>query len=217
MQKEDLKMSMLDKSCKQFIDVLASKAPVPGGGGAAAMGGAIGMALSNMVGNLTVGKKKYADVEGEVMELLQKGERVIAELENLVDKDAEVFEPLAKAYGLPKNTPEEVKYKQETMEQCCKVACSVPMEIMRKTFEGIRIHERMGQIGTMIALSDVGCGVVFLKSALIAGRLNVIINLNAIKDHDFIKKTREEMDRLLEEGTRMADETLELVVSKLTK
>ena len=210
-------MSMLDKSCKDFVEVLASKAAVPGGGGAAAMGGAIGMALSNMVGNLTVGKKKYADVEGEVKELLGKGDKIIAELEDLVDKDAEVFEPLSKAYGLPKNTPEEAKYKAETMENCCKVACSVPMEIMRKAYEGIKIHNRMGQIGTMIAISDVGCGVVFLKAALIAGRLNVIINLNAIKDSGFVAQTRAEMDGLLEKGTRLADETLDLVVSKLTK
>ncbi len=210
-------MSMLDKSCKDFIEVLASKSPVPGGGGAAAMGGAIGMALSNMVGNLTVGKKKYADVEEEVKELIEKGNKIINELETLVDKDAEVFEPLSKAYGLPKSTPEEAKIKEETMERCCKVACSVPMEIMRKAYEGIKVHNRMGQIGTMIAISDVGCGVVFLKSALIAGKLNVIINLNTIKDTDFINKTKEEMDKLLEEGTRLADETLDLVVSKLTK
>ena len=210
-------MSMLDKSCKDFVEVLASKAAVPGGGGAAAMGGAIGMALSNMVGNLTVGKKKYADVEGEVKELLGKGDKIIAELEDLVDKDAEVFEPLSKAYGLPKNTPEEAKYKAETMENCCKVACSVPMEIMRKAYEGIKIHNRMGQIGTMIAISDVGCGVVFLKAALIAGRLNVIINLNAIKDSGFVAQTRAEMDGLLEKGTHLANETLDLVVSKLTK
>ena len=210
-------MSMLDKSCKDFVEVLASKAAVPGGGGAAAMGGAIGMALSNMVGNLTVGKKKYADVEGEVKELIAKGDRIIAELENLVDKDAEVFEPLSKAYGLPKKTPEEAKYKAETMENCCKVACSVPMEIMRKAYEGIKVHHRMGQIGTMIAISDVGCGVVFLKAALIAGRLNVIINLNAIKDTGFIEQTRTEMNELLEEGSKLADEALDLVVSKLTK
>lgn len=210
-------MSMLDKSCKDFNEVLASKAPVPGGGGAAAMGGAIGMALSNMVGNLTVGKKKYADVEDEVKELLEKGSKVIAELEALVDKDAEVFEPLSKAYGLPRSTPEEIKFKEETLENCCKTACSVPMEIMRKAYEGIKIHERMGQIGTMLAISDVACGVAFMKAALISGKLNVIININSIKDPDFIKATKEEMDKLMEEGARIADETLELVINKLTK
>ena len=210
-------MTMVDQTCSAFIEVLASKAPVPGGGGAAAMGGAIGMALSNMVGNLTVGKKKYADVEGEVKELVAKGEDVIVKLKRLVDKDAEVFEPLSKAYGLPKNTPEEVKFKEETMENCCKTACGVPMEIMRAAFEGIKIHARMGQIGTMIAISDVGCGVVFLKSALISGSLNVIINLNTIKDPAFLAATRKEMDDLLSTGSKMADETLALVLSKLKK
>lgn len=210
-------MTMVDQTCSAFIEVLASKAPVPGGGGAAAMGGAIGMALSNMVGNLTVGKKKYADVEGEVKELVAKGEAVILKLKRLVDKDAEVFEPLSKAYGLPKNTPEEVKFKEETMENCCKTACGVPMEIMRAAFEGIKIHARMGQIGTMIAISDVGCGVVFLKSALISGSLNVIINLNTIKDPAFLSATRKEMDELLSTGSKMADETLALVLSKLKK
>ncbi len=210
-------MSMLDKTCKEFNQLLASKAPVPGGGGAAAFGGAIGMALSNMVGNLTVGKKKYADVEDEVKELLDKGYQVIAALEALVDKDAEVFEPLSKAYGLPKNTPEEKKVKEETLEKCSKVACSVPMEIMRQAFAGIKIHQRMGQIGTMLAISDVACGVVFLKSALIAGSLNVIINLNTIKDQDFVQQTRAEMDQLLAEGQQIADETLQLVLDKLTK
>ncbi len=207
-------MTMADKSCSYFLDVLASKAPVPGGGGAAAMGGAIGMALSNMVGNLTVGKKKFADVEDEVKDLLEKGSQIIEDLKMLVDKDAEVFEPLSKAYGLPKDTPEEKEHKAKVMEECSIEACSVPMEIMRKAYEGIKIHERMGQIGTKLAISDVGCGVAFLKAALVSGQLNVLINLGAIKNEEFIKETKEEMDRLLEEGCRIADETLESVVSK---
>ncbi len=208
-------MTMAEKSCMQFIDALASKAPVPGGGGAAALGGAIGMALSNMVGNLTVGKKKYADVEGEVKELLVKGYRIIDELQSLIDKDAEVFEPLSKAYSLPKETPEQAEHKAKVMEECSKTACSVPMEIMRKSFEGIKIHERMGQIGTKLALSDVGCGVAFLKSALVSGQLNVIINLGAIKDQKFIADTTAEMERLIDEGCKIADETLQQVINKL--
>lgn len=210
-------MTMAEKSCSSFLEELASKAPVPGGGGAAAMGGAIGMALSNMVGNLTVGKKKYSDVEDEVKGLIEQGTKVIDELKSLVDKDAEVFEPLSKAYGLPKDTPEQAEYKAKTLEECSKVACSVPMEIMRKAYEGIKIHERMGQIGTLIAISDVGCGVVFLKAALISGSLNVIINVNGIKDEKFVADTTAEMNWLLEDGSRIADETLELVVSKIKK
>ncbi|MDA8211681.1 MAG: cyclodeaminase/cyclohydrolase family protein [Clostridia bacterium] len=210
-------MSMLDKSCKEFIEVLASKAPVPGGGGAAALGGAVGMALTNMVGNLTVGKKKYADVEDEVKQLLEQGYKVIADLEILVDKDAEVFEPLSKAYGLPKDTPEQAKYREETLENLGKVACSVPMGIMRASYDGIKLTARMAEIGSMLVLSDAACGVVFLKAALIAASMNVIININSIQDQEYVKQTKEEMDRLLAEGTKLADDTLKLVTDKLTK
>lgn len=209
-------MAMAENSCTYFLDVLASKAPVPGGGGAAAMGGAIGMALSNMVGNLTTGKKKFADVEDEVQSLLAQGSAIIEDLKILVDRDAEVFEPLSVAYGLPKDTPEEAAHKAKVMEECSIEACSVPMEIMRKAYAGIKIHQRMGQIGTKLAISDVGCGVVFLKAALISGQLNVLINLGAIKDEKFVEAARNEMKQLLAEGSKIADETLALVVEKIS-
>ena len=209
-------MAMAENSCTYFLDVLASKAPVPGGGGAAAMGGAIGMALSNMVGNLTTGKKKFADVEDEVHSLLAQGSAIIEDLKTLVDRDAEVFEPLSIAYGLPKDTPEEAAHKAKVMEECSIEACSVPMEIMRKAYAGIKIHQRMGQIGTKLAISDVGCGVVFLKAALISGQLNVLINLGAIKDEKFVEVARNEMKQLLAEGGKIADETLALVVEKIS-
>jgi methenyltetrahydrofolate cyclohydrolase len=209
-------MAMAENSCAHFLDVLASKAPVPGGGGAAAMGGAIGMALSNMVGNLTTGKKKFADVEDEVQSLLAQGSAIIEDLKKLVDRDAEVFEPLSVAYGLPKDTPEEAAHKAKVMEECSIEACSVPMEIMRKAYAGIKIHQRMGQIGTKLAISDVGCGVVFLKAALISGQLNVLINLGAIKDEKFVEAARTEMKQLLAEGSKIADETLALVVEKIS-
>lgn len=208
-------MLIVDRPCRDFVKALASKAPVPGGGGAAAMGGAMGIALSNMVGNLTVGKKKYADVEHEVMELLAKGETLISELEGLVDKDAEVFEPLSQAYGLPKTTPEQARAKEEAIETCSKAACSVPMEIMRKSCDGIKIHHRMGQIGSTLAISDIGCGVVFLKAALVAASLNVQINLRAIRDQVFVKATMYEMSDLLTRGSKIADETLESVITAL--
>jgi len=208
-------MAMAENSSAYFLDALASKAPVPGGGGAAAMGGAIGMALSNMVGNLTVGKKKYAGVEDEVKELLEKGYHIIDELKTLVDKDAEVFEPLSKAYSLPKDTPEQVAHKEKVMQECSITACSVPLEIMRKAYEGIKIHARMGQIGSALAISDVGCGVVFLKAALVSGYLNVLINLGSIKDQQYLDETGGEINRLLNDGSKVADETLQLVIDKI--
>ena len=100
-------MNFSDKSCKEFVEVLSTKAPVPGGGGASALVGAVGTALGSMVASLTVGKKKYADVEAEMYQLKEKAVELQEELLHLVERDAEVFEPLSKAYGLPKETEEE--------------------------------------------------------------------------------------------------------------
>ncbi len=135
----------------------------------------------------------------------------------LVDEDAEAFKPLAQAYGLPRGTPEEIAHKEKTLEECSKVALSVPLEIMRQAYRGIKIHERMGQIGSMLAISDVGCGVVFLKGALQSGYLNVLINLGAIKDESFVEQVNREMSTLLEDGCKVADATLELVIGKIKK
>ena len=101
------------QTCEDFIEVLASKAAVPGGGGASALAGAIGIALGNMVGSLTVGKKTYADVEEEIIECKKQADEIAKEFLELMDKDAEAFEPLSKAYGLPKSTPEELAKKEE--------------------------------------------------------------------------------------------------------
>ena len=207
---------LIDKKVSNFLDELASNSPTPGGGSVAALAGALGAALISMVGNLTIGKKKYVEVEGEVKELVAKGEMIITALMDLIDQDAAVFEPLSKAYGLPKDTPEQIKAKEEVIEKCCKAACEVPMEIMRKAYEGILVHKRMGEIGTMIAISDVGCGVTFLKSALIAAKLNVLINFNFIKDQEYVAKNNQEMLELGIEGCRIADETLQLVTNKIT-
>lgn len=209
-------MLLMDKSCKEFVEALADKVSVPGGGGAAALGGAIGIALSTMVGNFTVGKKKYAEVEDEVKDLIARGQKVQADLLDLIAKDAEAFEPLSAAYGLPNGTEEEKKFKVETLERESKNAVAVPMEIMRKSYEGIKIHERMGQIGSRMLISDVGCGVVFLRGALIAGQLNVVINLNTIQDEVFIKKTKEEVDHLVKDGIKTADEVYQYVLSQIS-
>ena len=134
-------MSFLNKDIVVFTDVLASKAAVPGGGGASALVGAVGTALGSMVGALTVGKKKYADVEAEIIALMEKAESIRADLLRQIDEDARVFEPLSKAYGLPKETEEEKAEKARIMEACLRDACSVPMEIMEKCCEAILLQK----------------------------------------------------------------------------
>ena len=156
-------MGFSTSTCTEFVEVLASKAPVPGGGGASALVGAVGTALGNMVGSLTVGKKKYADVEDEMWELKAKCDQLQKDFLRLIERDAEVFEPLSKAYGMPKETEEEKAEKARVMEIVLKDACSVPMEIMEKCCEAIELIVEFGAKGSKLAISDAGVGAAFCK------------------------------------------------------
>jgi len=196
---------MVDKSCKEFMEMLASDAPTPGGGGASAMVGALGTALGSMVGNLTLGKKKYESVQEDIKVILGKAEKLQKELLFLVDEDARVFEPLSKAYGLPRNTEEERKKRDEVMEEALKLACSVPLKIMEKSLEAIALHEELAQKGTRIAISDVGVGVLFCKAALMGASLNVYINTKLMKDREYAGKLNAKAGELLAEGISRAD------------
>lgn len=195
----------MDLTCKQFIDVLASKAPAPGGGGAAAYVGAIGMALGSMVGSLTVGKEKYAVVEADVRELMTRAEALQERLIGLVAADAEAFGPLSRAYGLPKETEEERAHKAAVMEACLRDACAVPLDIMRACCEAIDLHEQFAAKGAAIAISDVGCGVVCCKAALRAASLNVFINTGSMIDHDYAQSCNDEAHAMLDEYAPKAD------------
>lgn len=193
-------------SCREFVEVLASSAPVPGGGGAAALVGAIGTALGNMVGSLTVGKKKYADVEADIIELQKQADALQEKLLDLVAADAEAFVPLSAAYGLPKDTEEERAHKEEVMEKCLHDACEVPLSIMRACCEAIDLHEQFAAKGSAIAISDVGCGVICCKAALQAASLNVFINTKSMTDRAHADSCNSEAHRMLDEYCRKADD-----------
>jgi methenyltetrahydrofolate cyclohydrolase len=196
---------MLEKNCTDFVSVLASSAPVPGGGGASALVGAVGTALGSMVGNLTLGKKKYDSVQEDIKIILGKAENLQKELLILVEKDAEVFEPLSRAYGLPKNTEEEKLKRDEIMEEALKTACSVPVEIMERALESIALHEELALKGTRLAVSDVGVGVLFCKSALMGASLNVFINTKLMKNREYAGIINDKTGRMLAEGIARAD------------
>ncbi len=210
-------MAFYDKSCKEFVTELASKAPVPGGGGASALVGAVGTALGNMVGSLTVGKKKYADVEEDIKSLMAKGDALISELLTLIDRDAEVFEPLSKAYGLPKDTEEQKAEKDRIMEACLREACSVPMQIMEKCCEAIDLIAEYAKKGSALAISDAGVGVAFSKAALMGASLNVFINTNSMLDRQYAEKLNSRADELLTKYTALADEVYDSVYKRLKK
>ncbi|SDK76457.1 cyclodeaminase/cyclohydrolase family protein [Natronincola ferrireducens] len=209
-------MKLVDKSCREFTNVLSSKAAVPGGGGAAALVGGLGAALGGMVCNLTIGKKKYAQYEEEVKEILRKTEELQEDLLKMIDEDAENFLPLSKAYGLPKNTEEERAEKERVLQEALKIACEVPIKIVRTSYEAIKLHEALVDKASKLAISDVGVGVQCLRSALISGQLNVIINISMIKDDDYVKRVKEETDTLVAEGTKIADEVYKKVEAILS-
>ena len=210
-------MGFTKGSCEEFVDVLASKAPVPGGGGASALVGAIGMALGNMVGSLTVGKKKYADVEAEMYELKAKADQLQADLLRLIERDAEVFEPLAKAYGMPRETEEEKAEKARVMEIVLKDACSVPMEIMEKCCEAIDLIVEFAAKGSALAISDAGVGAAFCKGALQGASLNVYINTKSMANREYAEELNAKADAMLEKYTKIADEVFESVLGRLKK
>ncbi len=210
-------MNFTDKSCREFVEVLSSKAPVPGGGGASALVGALGTALGNMVGQLTLGKKKYADVEEDISILMEKASKLQEALLILVEKDAEVFEPLAKAYSMPKETEEEKTEKENVMAQVLRDAAEVPLEIMRKCCQVIELQGEFAAKGSRLAVSDAGVGVIFCKSALQGASLNVFINTKSMKDRELAEKIDREADEMLREYTMKADEIFAAVFHELRR
>lgn len=195
-------MDMTNESCRKFVEVLASSAPTPGGGGAAALVGAVGTALGNMVGSLTVGKKKYADVEAEILDLKAKCDTLQTELLDLVKKDAEGFEPLAKAYGIPKDDPN----RAEILEKATVEACKVPMEIMEKCCEALDYIKIFAEKGSRLAVSDAGCGAVCCKAALQAASLNVFINTKSLKDRTVAEELNRQANVMLSKYCALAEE-----------
>lgn len=208
-------MGFSEVPCNEFVEVLGSKAPVPGGGGASALVGAVGMALGNMVGSLTVGKKKYADVEAEMYELKAKSDQLQKDLLRLIERDAEVFEPLSKAYGMPRDTEEEKAEKARVMEIVLKDACSVPMEIMEKCCEAIDLLVDFGAKGSALAISDAGVGAACCKAALKGASLNVYINTKSMANKEYADQLNAKCDAMLEKYPKIADEVFESVLARL--
>jgi len=195
-----------DLTVSGFLEELSSKKPTPGGGGAAALGGAQGVALGEMVINLTLGKKKYAQVEEEMQRLLIKLEEIKKEFLRLADEDARVFAPLAAAYGLPSTTEEEKKHKEEVLETHLLAASLVPKAVMEQSLEAIAVMDILARKGSRLAVSDVGVGVSFLRSALLGAKMNVSINTKFMKQRETARQLDQEAKALAETGIRLSDE-----------
>ena len=200
-------MDMTMESCRRFVEVLASDAPAPGGGGAAALVGAVGTALGNMVGSLTVGKKKYADVQDEILAMKAKCDALQKELLDQVEADDKGFVPLAKAYGIPKDDPN----RAEILEKATVTACAVPMHIMELCCQALDCIQVFAEKGSRLAVSDAGCAAVCCKAAMQAASLNVFINTKSLKDRSVASELNRQANVMLNKYCGLADDIFEEV------
>lgn len=199
----------------EWTDALASKAPTPGGGGASALAGALGAALGQMAANLTIGKKRYADVEEEMQQSLFALNILQLELMALADKDAAVFAPLAAAYGLPSGTEEEKAKKEQVMEENLLAASLVPMKMMEKVSAVLDVLGLLEEKGSSMVVSDVGVGAQLARAALNGAVMNIYINTKSMKNRKQADELNEQAEKLLKEKTAQADEIYGRVLKKL--
>ena len=200
---------------KDFLNVLASKEPVPGGGGACGYVAAVGMALGNMVLSLTTGKKKYAEYQEEIEELIVKAGDITNRLYECMDKDAKAFKPLSEAYGLPKDTEEQLEHRNKVMENALLIASEAPLSMMELIVEAIKLIDRISVIGSRLAISDAGVGAAFCKAALKGASLNVYINTKSMADREYAEELNRKADAMLEKYTKIADDTFNSVLGRL--
>lgn len=201
---------MLNKNVTEFTEALASKSAVPGGGGASALVGAIGIALGDMVGELTVGKKKYADVEEDVRALMVRAQELRVKLLSCVNKDAKAFEPLSRAYGIPKDDPT----RDEVMEKCLRDAAGAPLEILDLCCEAIELQREFAAKGSVLAISDAATGVVFSLSAMYGAAVNVKVNTKSMKDRDYAEKINAHVDAQMAKYRPIAEQVYQDVYGR---
>ena len=202
---------LTELSSAEFARALAAKRSVPGGGGAAALVGALAAALCSMVGEFTAGKKTYAAVEDDVQRMLAEAAEVRERLIELVELDAEAFEPLSRAYAIPKEDPS----RAETLEAATKAACAAPFEMMEQIAHAIELLEEMGEKGSRMLVSDVGCGALLARAAIESASMNVFVNTKTLADRAWADELEGKCDALLAGYAPRAEALAKNVMSRI--
>lgn len=203
------------ETIQTFLDGLASSAPTPGGGGAAAISGAMGAALLSMVCNLTIGKKKYVEVEGELKEILGKSEALRAELTGMIADDVAAFDAVMGAYGLPKTTDEEKAARADTIQAALKVATDVPLECCRACRKVIDLAQIVADKGNLNVISDAGVAVLSAHAGLRSAALNVYVNAKGLDDRAFADERLRELESLMGSAGPLNESIYEIVKAKV--
>lgn len=202
----------MEKKINHFLNQLSSKEPVPGGGGAAALIGALAAALCSMVANLTAGKKKYAQYQEDIERILSEMEKLIWELYAYIEKDAQAFLPLAEAYGIPKEHPERAKI----MEKALQDAAKIPMELIEKLYTLIPILEELEKKGSRLAISDVAVAATACRAALEGAVMNVYINTGLMQDKDRAAAMNQRAEKLTRDGCKRCQTVYERIRQSLS-
>lgn len=209
----EMRQKLTELSCVDFAAALAAKQSVPGGGGAAALAGALGTALCSMVAHYTVGKKAYTSVQDDIERILIEAEDVRENLMGLINADAEAFEPLARAYSIPKSDPARAR----TIELATKTACSAPIEMMRQCARAVPLLEELAEKGSRLLLSDVLCGAALCGAALVASSANVYVNTGTLGDREFAEELEAEADALIGEYAPRAQAVVDAMRAHLRR
>ena len=204
-------MYFKEYTLQEFIHVLSSNSPVPGGGGAASLSASLGCALGSMTANLTLGKEKFKLYEEDIKLLLEKLTICQQELLEFMDQDASAFEPLSKAYKLPKNTPEEITYKAQIMEVALFDASLVPIKIMEKSLEALSLLADISKHCSKLTISDIAVGAQFLRSAI----SGVYINTASMKNREQAEQLNQKADDLTKKGIEQADQLFQNILNTI--
>ncbi len=184
------------KTVSEFIDEVASRSPAPGGGSVAALAGALGAALTAMVSNLTIGKKKYVGVQGEMQRVLKQSESLRASFTELIDDDAEAFNTVMSAFNLPKETEEDKAKRAASIQRATKGATEIPLHVMQLCEQALLLTQAAAEKGNVNSISDAGVAALMLHAACLGAKLNVQINLGSINDALFVQETTSRTETL---------------------
>jgi formiminotetrahydrofolate cyclodeaminase len=204
-----------NSSIATFLDDLASERPTPGGGGAAAVSGAIGAALVSMVANLTIGKKNYEAVSEDLKAVNAKAEALRAELTGAIEEDVVAFNSVMGAYGLPRASDEDKAKRTEAIQAALKEATLAPLRAVKACFEVMRLSAAVAEKGNLNVISDAGVAVLAANAGLRSAALNVFINAKSIKDREFAEKQVAEVDALLAQAAEMTESVYRTVKAKI--
>lgn len=208
-------MSFQTKTIAEYIDAAASNEPTPGGGSVSALVAALGSCMASMAGNFTVGKKKFAEVEDEVKTILEALAECRSELLQGMDDDAIAFAAIGAAYGMARESDTEKAARQSAIQESLKAAMAVPLAMMESAFDALQLLPRLATIGNPNLVSDTGVAAICLESAVRAAYLNVLINLQSLKDEALVTETRIKAEAILQSACDRMDETYAITIKTI--